>query len=508
MNDQLLSEWAEKQKVGAGILAIISKKLNLLSPDKANELILKIHTENLELSQAIRLVTAEQPQVTAALPAHGKVSMPQQTPAQGGEVKDDRPVAPVSKPVEPGKKSKFKLPNTLFASSKKSEGNGAPGSKSKKNNQIVIVAIAGVFVLILLIMAVLVLPSLMGNGSNQGSDFYSSPTLPGADPSSILVPEAQPTEATVTGSGDYWQSLSQVQPEQKSPGILGYLTALTGFGIFLRLLLGVWGLLDANVRKKNQPAAMLVMCLSIAAGWLTLPILNFLASKPNEAGWFIVGALVLGVVWAIPVAMIWVQKDKTPLTVALSIFVSAVFYAGKMAIVPALGTYFGAIWPLWQGVYSLGGMFALIWGGRAAEAALTMFVYLGGLTVIFLSIQEVGKGKRMATALMTGGIVIGVFLLSSWGIGALFNSLLAGQMNPTVELVVLLAVLRPLLAWVISLVVSIGIGVARGDIEVGGIGENRASQGLALSQYIQNVADFAFLGTVIPLFLGVIMVLI
>jgi hypothetical protein len=101
---------------------------------------------------------------------------------------------------------------------------------------------------------------------------------------------------------------------------------------------------------------------------------------------------------------------------------------------------------------------------------------------------------------------LSAFYLANWGLNSGVNYLVNTQ-NLSVTVTVVLKVLVPILSWVVSLLISVGIGVALGDVEVGRQ-ENRQNIGLQKTgTFVQNIADFGILGTIIPLFLGVIIVL-
>ena len=352
-------------------------------------------------------------------------------------------------------------------------------------------------VVLVIIVAVVILLSVSGGG---GGGYQPSPEYP-------LVTETDNPGSQGTNTEEFWADLGQTQPDQRSPGALGYMTALTGFGIFLRLMLTMFAMLDVKVRLKTQPGAFFFMLAGLAAGWLTLPIFNLIASSTSIGVQMLLFTL-LGVLWGVTVIAIFAEKDRTAISAALALFGAALFYEGAFKALPVLGGFFGQQWPMWSGIYSVGGVLTLIWSGRTVHAALTLFVIALGIISIITAAQEVGKKKGMRASIMTGVIVVGVFILTNYLLGLGVSALLARQVSPSVEVKLVFEVLRPLLAWVLSFVISMVIGMLMGDIEVG-FAENKGQSGMSGGSFsFQNIADFAFLATVVPLYLGVIITIV
>jgi hypothetical protein len=116
--------------------------------------------------------------------------------------------------------------------------------------------------------------------------------------------------------------------------------------------------------------------------------------------------------------------------------------------------------------------------------------------------MEVGKKHGTWAALIISLSILALFALLNWGLGVGVNYLVAQGITQTMSVV--LNVLAPILAWLGSLVLSIAIGVGLGDTEIGRT-ENKQRLGLEKSgTFLQNIADFLILGTLIPLIFGVI----
>lgn len=392
------------------------------------------------------------------------------------------------------------------------EAKPAKKSMSKKT-----MVIAGSVAVLALLVFALVGYNMYSGGGSSGQYDFSNPvpvqTLPGSPTGlSTLTPGLDPlaTEtvpAPVDPDVSFWSDLKRYQVPETSPGNLGWqFSAKTAIGALLMLFLSFEAYGEGKIRKKGQNGASLFTTVALLAGWLTMPVL-MLMSATKLMGWFVFGSLFLGVLWAMTASTVWSQNDLTPITVALALFTSSLFFVGKLAIISAIGVLFGAVWPAWVGVTTLGGVITLLMTSRASMAILTILITFLGIIVIYMASIEVGKKHGKWSALMIGLAIIIIFSLTNWGLSALVQYFVNTQ-NLTIMITVVLKVLVPILSWFISLVSAIGFGVAMGDVEVGRA-ENRQSLGLEKTgTFIQNIADFAILGTIIPLFLGVIIALV
>lgn len=350
-------------------------------------------------------------------------------------------------------------------------------------------------VVIVVIGLVIFLASQGGSSAAYDTAMFDSP--------SDGTPSAR-TSAGQSSEMNFWSNLKSEQVPERSPGILGFQTATTAVGIVLMIVLSLWAWSEGSVRNNGQKGALFFSILSVITGWITLPILNFLAGT-TVVGWFVVGFVLLAVLWALSASTIWSQTDKTPITITLALFVSSLFYSGKLTVISAIGTLFNLTWPAWTGITTMSGMITLLMTGRFLEATLTIFVLILSAVVIAFSIMEVGKKHGHTASITIGVIIIVLFLVSNWGLNSFVAWLIATQ-GLSVFVSVIFKVVAPILAWVISLFASVMIGVFMGDIQVG-FTENRQNLGIQKSGgYLQNIADFAILGTVIPLILGVIIV--
>lgn len=361
-------------------------------------------------------------------------------------------------------------------------------------------------------------PTIVSDGQNP-EEFVDIPNISGENvtivPTEEVSPQSTPQNNNLGGNDgslgtsqadqtdeDFWASLGSSEVPERSPGILGYQTATTGVGIFLMLVLSLWAFFEGKIRNNGQEKALAFSILAIFTGWVTFPVLNLL-SEIKVFGWFLVVFAALLVPWSLVTAVIWLQKDKTPITISLAIFTGVLFYAGSLPIISTLGTMFDATWPAWSGVTSVAGMFTLLMAGRFTEAALTLLILVLSILVVSLSVLEVGKKQGVAGSVTIGLIIIALFLGSNFGLNYLVSLLMTTYTLP-VPVIVVLKIAAPILAWAFSLVVSILIGAGMGDMEVG-FNENKIQVGIKKTGgFVQNIADFGILGTIIPLFLGVI----
>jgi len=373
---------------------------------------------------------------------------------------------------------------------------------------------------ITLIVLVLIGYFVFSNGGGVATpyDFASEPTFTspdlGTDPALGFAPQIPEENLGLDSISptlsspdqDFWSQLHLSQVPELSPGNLEWLlNAKTAVGIFLLLMISLEALGEGKIRKKGQNGAFFFTIVALMAGWLTMPTLIAIAAA-KTIGWFVVGVLFLGVLWALTYSTIKSQNDLTPITVALAVFTASLFYVGKLVVITTIGALFGLVWPAWIGVTTLGGVLTLLMSGRASASILTVVIVLFGALVIYLASKEVGKKHGHWSAMMVGAAIIIIFFLSNWGLNSLIAYLVRTQ-NLTLMVTVVLKVIAPILAWLTSLISAIGFGVAMGDVEVGR-SENRQTLGLEKTgTFIQNIADFAILGTIIPLFLGVIIVL-
>jgi len=341
------------------------------------------------------------------------------------------------------------------------------------------------------------------------SDTYSATTLEPVvtgDGMYDPLPVTSSAQEKVTLSDKdqtFWNSLGNVQVKELSPGNLGWkFNAKTSVGIFLMFVLTLWAVGEGAVRKKGQNGALFFAIVALLAGWLTLPVLIMISTA--KTGWFFLGMMFLALLWGLSISTVKSQGDLSPITVAIALFTASLFYVGKLTVISTIGFLFGAIWPAWTGVTNIGGLLTLLISGRGASAVLTFLIVVLSSVVLYLSSKEVGKKHGYWSSAFIGFVVIVVFALSNWGLNAGVTYLLTTSPDMSASIAVVLKVLAPVLAWVVSLLASVGIGVAMGDVEVGR-DENRQKLGLSQTGgFIQNIADFGILGTIVPLFLGVI----
>ncbi|EKD52710.1 MAG: hypothetical protein ACD_61C00267G0001 [uncultured bacterium] len=384
-----------------------------------------------------------------------------------------------------------------------------PAGTGKKMLLVVVVA------LLLLALAVGAFFMFSGSGSAYPSfdtmyptgESLTDPTgTPEISPTSIPVDPNQSESLSEKKDRSFWSELISKEVPELSPGNLNnQLSAKTAVGLILMVVLTLWSWGEGSIRRKSQQNAGYFGIRGLLAGWLTMPIL-VLVSKATLPGWIMVGVGFLIWLWAYAASTIKSQSDLTPFLTALGLFTATLFYYGKLTFITTLGTLFGATWASWTGVTTVLGVFTLLFTGRGIEALLTILIIILGITVIILASLEVGKKHGKGSAFFIALLILLVFGFSNWGLTAGVEYLVQVQ-NTSVLVTVVLNVLAPILAWVFSLLTAVGIGVAMGDTEVGRT-ENRQVLGLQKTgTFLQNIADFGILGTLIPLFFGVIIIL-
>jgi len=340
--------------------------------------------------------------------------------------------------------------------------------------------------------------------SSDGSPGGSSPSTPSTQPA---VPTEEPLSQAEKNDKSFWSSWTVSEVPELSPGNMGnQLSAKTVVGLILMVVLTLWSWGEGSIRRKSQQGASYFTVLGLLAGWLTMPILVWV-TKATYPGWILVGVSVVIWLWSNAASTIKSQSDMTPFLTALALFTASLFYYGKLTFIVTFGGLFGATWTAWQGVTTIAGAFTLLMTGRGIEAVLTLVILVLGLTVMVMASLEVGKKHGVWSAFFIAATIILTFGLANWGLGAGVEYLVQAQ-GTSVAVTVVLNVLAPILAWILSLLVSVGIGVALGDTEVGKA-ENRQRLGLEKTgTFMQSIADFGILGTLTPLFFGVIIILI
>jgi len=335
----------------------------------------------------------------------------------------------------------------------------------------------------------------------------ADPTItPEISPSSITVDPNESESLSEKKDRSFWSALVSKDVPELSPGNLNnQLSAKTAVGLILMVVLTLWSWGEGSIRRKSQQGANYFTILGLLAGWLTMPIL-VLITKASYPGWIMIGVMVVVWLWSNAASTVKSQSDLTPFLTALGLFTATLFYYGKLIFISTLGALFGATWAPWTGVTTVFGAFTLLFTGRGMEALLTILIIILGITVIVLASLEVGKKHGKGSAFFIALLILLVFGLGNWGLTAGVEYLVQAQ-NTSVIVTAVLNILAPILAWIFSLLAAVGIGVAMGDTEVGRT-ENRQVLGLQKTgTFLQNIADFGILGTLIPLFFGVIIIL-
>lgn len=399
---------------------------------------------------------------------------------------------------------------------------GQSGAKSKPSMKTILI-MAGAGAVVLLIVAAIAFFALGSSGTpadggfsanspetsdNLGISDVVTPTDTVTDPTNpnMILPTSPSGAEAASNNADrqFWFGMRSIKVPELSPGNLGgQLDAKTVIGIILMLVLTVFAFFEGKGRAKGQQGSLFFSMAGVLAGWFAMPIMVFMAGA--SAGMFWVSSLVLVCLWVTAATTIKSQSDLTPSIVALAVFTASLFYVGKLEAITAIGALFGFTWPAWVGVTTISGAITLMMTGRATQAILTMVIFFLSLTVIYFASREVGKKHSKWAPYLIGFAIILLFSLLNWGLGAGVVWLVASTKVP-VMVEVILRILAPLLAWLLSLLGSIIIGASLGDVEVG-MRENRQRLGLEKTgTFIENMSDFMILGTIIPLFLGVIII--
>ncbi len=375
-------------------------------------------------------------------------------------------------------KFSFGKKESKYASAQMGMHNAAPGKPGGNNTMMVI----GVVVALLLVLGI-------------GAYFIGSGNIPGSGNQSFGGSPS--TSQSVTAS-----EISKKAPEL-SPTLKKEWNEKDMVGVVLMLVLTGFAFGEGGVRKKGQSGAMFFSMVGVIAGWSTMPILVAISGM-QTVGWQVVGLIVIAILWATAFSTIQSQNDLTPIIVALGLFTATLFYWGHMEVIPVIGALFGAKWTAWSGVTTFAGSLSYLMTHQSVKAYLTIFIFIFGGITIYLASKEVGKKHGSGSALIIGVAIIVVFILSQWGLTYGLTVLKATGLSK--QAIFVFQLLVPILAWVISLLTSVGIGLAMGDVEVGRA-ENKQRAGIEKTgTFIQNIADFGILGTIVPLFLGVIMI--
>ena len=169
---------------------------------------------------------------------------------------------------------------------------------------------------------------------------------------------------------------------ERSPMRLGHLDQYSMVVQILGLALIILMLADALPRRKSQRNVVLVAVLSLLAGLLTVPLLNWAAF--STATTFVMW-VVLILLWSAPIYSVLMHHDNTALTVALALLALVIFDLGVFALPAGLAPIFGATWTPWQGVTGFGGWLQLIMAFRFGEVILTTILFTTMLVAIYLA---------------------------------------------------------------------------------------------------------------------------
>jgi len=356
------------------------------------------------------------------------------------------------------------------------------------------VLIGAIVLIVLLAIFVFAFMRGMASPASTAAVAPNSTAMPGVTPASSTTPIVP----VVKLDSDWWTQIKTAPVIERSPMRLGHLDQYSMVVQILGLALIILMLADALPRRKSQRNVVLVAVLSLLAGLLTVPLLNWAAF--STATTFVMW-VVLILLWSAPIYSVLMHHDNTALTVALALLALVIFDLGVFALPAGLAPIFGATWTPWQGVTGFGGWLQLIMAFRFGEVILTTILFTTMLVAIYLAANEVGKKYGG----IIGGLVAGLIMLIVWwvlswllGKGVLW---LANTQNLTATVLLVLEVLRPVLAWLLSMVVATVAGVAMGDMEVE-FRQNKIKLGLgggAGGGWAQTTADFAVLATIFAL---------
>ena len=440
-----------------------------------------------KLAPVIPLPAAQTPLPTTATPDLAAMrDNLRQSSAPGGSAA--KPVAPVV--AKPGAASKKSSPLDGILDNPKMPKiiRGKPW----------ILGVSAGAILILVITVVLGVTAGLSKPSTQNIDPNSFSPGPTAEVPIDVTPVVTETLGA-KARADFWTQIKTTPAAEISPMIAKGMTPddLVGIGLVVAVI--VFCILDARSRKNKQGRGVMINAImSIVAGLVTIPLLNFASgSLGNE----FIALLIVVAVWVIgPIGAAVNQEDLSGLVTATALMAFVGYFVGQFSMLVPLGPVYQQAWGSWQGVTTFGGFFRLILALRLGELPMTAFVYALGLVAIFLAVMEVGKGRNKWIPLLVGVVsTIAWALLQTLG-AFLLNRLVSPTMS--VDVIVLLEVMVPTICYLLALSAAVGIGIAVSDNTTPQSRER--AQGLAGMKSERSVADFAQLATVFALVLGVI----
>lgn len=351
----------------------------------------------------------------------------------------------------------------------------------------------GLGLIVLFVVVGLVLALSGGESSTPNTTVAPQPTPVVVVPTPTPTPDVDETQELVN------QVLSAPQPEI-SPWLNGrFDNPLVFAGLLMALTIPIFTWLDSKARVKVQQFAPAGALGAIALGILGLPLANIAAGNAIAT---LIMVVLLSVVWAILIGVAIAYRDWTSVSAALMLTAVVGFLGGSFALPAGLGRLVDANWPTWSGVTTLGGLTAYLMAFKFAQAAMTLYVYAVGVLAIILAVVEIGKRQGLSGVVILGGFTLILWVLATWGLNALFDWLFSGPMKPSALLA--LEVLKPLLAWFLSVLIMAIVGSKLGDDASINIGVNQMQLGLKGQAGIPTVADFLFASTVVGVFLTLI----
>jgi len=364
----------------------------------------------------------------------------------------------------------------------KPKGRGR-GLKNFFSNKWVLIAGAVLIVTVIIIVAA---GFLQGNAGPQRT---TAPVIPQPQPVVTNVPNSTPPKPSL------WANIKNLPTSDRSPWGKGYIDANGVAAVIFVIFLVIWVILDWRARIKTHQGVGRFAIESMLLGFLLVPLINLTAT------WSLIWGLLVLVTMAFlinaPIHSVTAHKDKTHLSTVFALVAFCLYLAGHFDLPIFLGRLVDMNWHSWQGVYGIGGLFILAIGLHFTTIILTMIIIILVFLAIWTGASE--AGKRLGPGAYTLGIGMIIFwILSYWLLGLAENWLIV-QMGAITTAIAALDIARPIISWLISILIAFVLGLALGDQSLV-IQERKIGLGLQdEKRSISSVADFVSYATIIAL---------
>jgi hypothetical protein len=355
---------------------------------------------------------------------------------------------------------------------------------------------------ILIAIGLIILLGALGIGgamymSGGGSEFM--PTgIAGPTTGTEEVPDTsgrrEVPETAITGP-TFWQGLeNQELPPERSPMRKGFLDANSIASFIFVIALAVWVWLEYKEREGSHQGVKWLALATIILAIIMVPLINAAAANSNILVGFLIFLLLI-ILSLGPIASIIAHNDKTHLAVLLSIWAFMLFVIGHFDLPVFIGRLAGKTWEPWAGVYGFGGWITLI--ATLNFKAIILTTIIGVLSMASIWVGTTEAGKRMGTGAYIVGVLMVIFwIVIQWGTGqALIWTV---EQGATQSLVLALEIARPIISWLLSVIVALILGFVFGDREMV-IGERQVKLGIKKERAVATFVDFLIFATIIAL---------